>query len=1085
MRDRNICERTIVLICMALVVWFFCQSTVYGETEVEINETNFPDFHFRRIVVECDKDGNGFLSQTECDEVEIIDTGAASIKTCKGVEYFTKLKALYCNEGMLSSLDISKNTALEELSCRSNALEILDLSHNSALKSLDCSWCGLTTLDLTHNPALESVDCGCNRLTTLDLSCNPALKSLLCDGNQLDTLDLSSNFALEILECENNKLTTLDLSCNLALKSLFCYGNQLIALELGNSKFITDLRCYNNQLTTLDVGNSIALKKLQCEHNQLTALDVSKNTNMKVLCCEGNQLPALDIGNCPYIVKLVDDFGWEIYSDTRVWESNSFEYEYPEFVLITDVNTTVTGAGKTGLSIDEKYFPDAGFREYVKQFDINKNGLLSKYEISAVKEINVNEMGIKTLKGVEYFTFLDTLYCEKNALTELDVSQNITLEELHCSSNMLGILDVSNNPELRVLECEANTLTVLDVSKNTALKHLVCSSNMLKALEISKNTVLGQLDCSSNMLSALDVSKNVELRDLECDANMLDSLDVSKNIALRYLGCSSNMLTALDVSKNTALMHLECANMKITELDVSRNSELNYLDCSFTGIMELDITYNSVLARLRCAHTKLAKLDINKCPTLLNLVKENKVLEDEKTLYWISDPDGDGEFNGALWVDRTVKFSNDSVANNEIREFVTRCYRIILGREPDVGGMQTWLNELQSGRKAASEIIDRFVNSPEFQEMNYTKDHAVEILYWVMLDRGSDLVGKANWVSKLENGQPFAAIINGFCVSPEFRRICDSYGIKPDSVTIPGESTTADEKIKAFVQRCYRIILNREPDEGGMNTWFNELKSRRKAASEIIDRFMNSPELSGKNYSHSDSVEILYKAMLGRSSDATGKAHWVAKLENGQPFAAVINGFCISPEFKAICASYGIEPGTIKIQALSGIAEEEALSMLAYKAKEPITKKSESNPTRVEIINPSDTIDMNIGIAVQAVYVNEEKAKEFISRCYQCVLGREASATELANWIGQMTNGTKTPDQIARGFLFSHEFKGKNVSNEDLVKILYKVYMNRDADPEGLATWTEKLDGGTSLKDLLDTFSKTCEFKKAVSEMSK
>ena len=159
--------------------------------------------------------------------------------------------------------------------------------------------------------------------------------------------------------------------------------------------------------------------------------------------------------------------------------------------------------------------------------------------------------------------------------------------------------------------------------------------------------------------------------------------------------------------------------------------------------------------------------------------------------------------------------------------------------------------------------------------------------------------------------------------------------------------------------------------------------------------------------------------------------------------------------------------------------------MLAYKAKAPITKKSETNPTRVEIINPSDTIDMNIGTAVQAVYVNEEKAKEFISRCYQCILSREASAAELNNWIGQMTNGTKTPDQIARGFLFSNEFKGKNVSNEDLVKILYKVYMNREADPEGLKTWTEKLNGGTSLNDLLNAFSKTGEYKKMISEMGK
>ena len=422
---------------------------------------------------------------------------------------------------------------------------------------------------------------------------------------------------------------------------------------------------------------------------------------------------------------------------------------------------------------------------------------------------------------------------------------------------------------------------------------------------------------------------------------------------------------------------------------------------------------------------------------------------------------------------------------DKVAAFVTRCYRIILGREPDEGGMKTWLNELNSGRKAASEIIDRFVNSPEFQGKNYSNEEAVEILYKAMLGRGSDPNGKKNWVDKLINGQPFAVVINGFCVSKEFNDICASYGIKPGSVTIPeDEPKTPDEKIKAFVRRCYKIILNREPDEGGMNTWFNELKSRRKAASEIIDRFVNSPEFTGKDYTKGESVEILYKAMLGRGSDAAGKETWVSKLLNGQSFAAVINGFCNSSEFNAICASYGITPGSVRVQYLSGQSEEE-LSMLAYKAKAPITKKSETNPTRVEIINPSDTIDLNIGTAVQAVYINEEKAKEFISRCYRCILGREASAAELDNWIGQMTNGTKTPDQIARGFLFSNEFKGKNISNEDLVKILYKVYMNRDADPEGLKTWTEKLDNGTSLNDLLNTFSQTNEFKKVVSEMSK
>ena len=248
---------------------------------------------------------------------------------------------------------------------------------------------------------------------------------------------------------------------------------------------------------------------------------------------------------------------------------------------------------------------------------------------------------------------------------------------------------------------------------------------------------------------------------------------------------------------------------------------------------------------------------------------------------------------------------------------------------------------------------------------------------------------------------------------------------------------------------------------------------------EIIDGFINSAEFTNRNYSSAQSVDILYKAMLGRGSDPAGKADWVGRLNNGQPLTAIINGFCGSMEFSAICDAYGITPGSVQVQQLSSqpVVEEEPV------AKQTVTK-TENNVTKVEIVNPSDTENAQLGTAVQAIYINEEKAKEFIGRCYRCILGREASPAELDSWIGQMLNGTKTADQIARGFLFSGEFKDKNVSNDELVKILYRVYLNREADAEGLATWTQKLDEGTSLQALLDTFAKTNEFKTVVKKMS-
>ena len=419
--------------------------------------------------------------------------------------------------------------------------------------------------------------------------------------------------------------------------------------------------------------------------------------------------------------------------------------------------------------------------------------------------------------------------------------------------------------------------------------------------------------------------------------------------------------------------------------------------------------------------------------------------------------------------------------NEKIKAYVERCYQIILGRGADEGGLNTWMDELTSGRKAAAEIIEQFVASAEFQNKKLSNSDSVEILYKAMLGRGSDPAGKASWVEKLDAGQDLTAVINGFCGSAEFKAICDSYGIQPGTVTVkqPTAPAANDEKIQAFVARCYKIILGRDADEGGMSTWFNELKSGRKAAAEIIESFVNSQEFKNKNYSNADAVEILYKAMLGRGSDPAGKADWVEKLNAGQPVEAVINGFCGSAEFKAICDAYGITPGTVNVPQLSKMAVMEEVP-----AEKPVVKETVNNVTRVEITNVSDTVNENLGTAVQAIYINEEKAKEFIGRCYRVILGREASQAELDSWIGQMTNGSKTADQIARGFLFSGEFKGRNIGNEELVQILYRVYMNREADPEGLATWTQKLDEGTSLNDLLNVFAKTGEFRAVLKDMA-
>ena len=233
----------------------------------------------------------------------------------------------------------------------------------------------------------------------------------------------------------------------------------------------------------------------------------------------------------------------------------------------------------SSIAINEENFPDENFRNYLLGQTYGVDGVLTTKEIAGVKMIVVNGKNIQSLKGIEYFTALTTLYCYTNQLTELDVSKNTALTELSCGYNQLTELDVSKNTALTRLWCNNNQLTELDVSQNTALTRLWCDSNQLTALDVSKNTALTRLWCDNNQLTELDVSQNTKLTSLNCGSNQLSTLDVSQNIALTTLYCDANQLTELDVSQHTALTELYCLGNQLTAVNVSGCTALTTLWC--------------------------------------------------------------------------------------------------------------------------------------------------------------------------------------------------------------------------------------------------------------------------------------------------------------------------------------------------------------------------------------------------------------------------------------------------------------------------------------------------------------------------
>lgn len=218
------------------------------------------------------------------------------------------------------------------------------------------------------------------------------------------------------------------------------------------------------------------------------------------------------------------------------------------------VSGCFTGAlsalAEESVPIDAAHFPDEGWRKIVSQYyDKDHSEDLSPEELSVTtmsitgmkEELLGEDVPVKSIEGIEYFT------------------------------------------KLKTLRCGGIGLTSLDVSKLTDLVNLTCMGNELKELTVRYNVMLEELNCADNNLSELVLTYNINLQRLLCENNSISSLDTSTLSHLTYLKCSDNDITALNLVGNTQLQTLICSNNHISALDLSANTQLVETTASAIG----------------------------------------------------------------------------------------------------------------------------------------------------------------------------------------------------------------------------------------------------------------------------------------------------------------------------------------------------------------------------------------------------------------------------------------------------------------------------------------------------------------------
>ena len=572
------------------------------------------------------------------------------------------------------------------------------------------------------------------------------------------------------------------------------------------------------------------------------------------------------------------------------------------------------------------------------------------------------------------------------------------------------------------------------------------------------------------MRSAKGLEYFTELMYLDSNAP-LTFLDLSGNTKLVSLRFGKSELTTLDLSHNPELYEILCErNNQLTGLDLTHNNKMVTLDCfDNPNLTFLKLGIQPKLGSLCCYSNQLAKVDISECDKLREMVENyeptletfeghnyrrwkslasnaiNMILADRETEFVIRKTNpapAEQPQNPAPAEEPKPQVTDKAAA------FVSGCYKVILGRDPDEGGLDYWTSRLKAKPSSPADIIYSFISSNEFQAKRYSAKQVIETLYRSMLGRSPDEGGMNYWLGRVNGGASYADLVNGFGSSNEFKTICSQYGIYSGFATASGKGNTSvptaqtdTTQARSFVTRCYQIILKRDPDAGGLDYWTGAIV-KGKTASQMIYGFITSNEFRNRNLNNRGIIETLYLAALNRTPDQGGMTYWLERMDRGDSLAAVVNGFCDSDEFRNVCAQHRIQPG---------------------KVAEGGKNVPETN-----------------GNKEQAEHWDEGKVKAFIARIYPAAFSRNAGEEETGYWANLILTGGKTPKQVVRDILTSSEFRARGKQGEDLIRTLYRVYFNREADEAGLGYWMGKINEGATTDQLPDGFASSAEFKAIV-----
>lgn len=107
---------------------------------------------------------------------------------------------------------------------------------------------------------------------------------------------------------------------------------------------------------------------------------------------------------------------------------------------------------------------------------------------------------------------------------------------------------------------------------------------------------------------------------------------------------------------------------------------------------------------------------------------------------------------------------------------------------------------------------------------------------------------------------------------------------------------------------------------------------------------------------------------------------------------------------------------------------------------------------------------------------SDDKVTSFVSRLYTLCLGRQPDDEGLIDWKNSLVSKRRSGAEVAYGFFFSPELKNRFLSDSEFIDLLYKVMLDRYADPNGSAYWLSCMQNGVTREGIFKGFAESKEF---------